>query len=198
MASPRQQLYVALAQHPAERVFVITRASVPVESIHTSLEQVLPDVDRARLQSELVTGDRLLQRSMNDLATQSAVAAACGSVALILTALGVFGVVGFLVASRTREIGVRIALGASRTRVLTMVLTDTVRLITPGVGVGLLLAWSAVKFEGFELSIYELGLVEPLTYAFAAGVTIVVALLSGLSPARRAARVEPLIAMRTE
>lgn len=198
MASPRQQLFVALAQHPAERVYVVARASARLEGMQASLEQILPDFDRAQLQSSLLTGDLIRRRSMNDLATQSAVAAVCGGVALVLTALGVFGVIGFLVASRTREIGVRIALGASRIRVLAMVLTDTVTLIAPGVVVGLLLASAAVSFEGFELSFYDLGIVEPLTYAFAAGVTVLVALLSSLSPARRAAKVEPLIAMRTE
>jgi ABC-type antimicrobial peptide transport system permease subunit len=198
MASPRVQLFVPLAQHPVDHVMVIARSSASAESMHSSLAQLLPDMDPTVLHGSLITGDRLLQRSANDLATQSAVAAACGSVALILTALGVFGVVGFLVASRTREIGVRIALGASRSRVLTMVLLDTVRLVSPGIILGLVLALVAVKSDAFELSVYELGIVEPLTYTFAAAVTVVVALLSGLSPARRAARVEPLVAMRTE
>lgn len=198
MASPRQQLFVALAQHPPDRVLVIARASAPLESVEASLVQILPDFDRALLNSSLVTGEALVRRSMNDLATQSAVAAACGGVALILTALGVFGVVGFLVAARTREIGVRIALGASRTRVLGMVLGDTVRLVVPGVAVGLGLGLLAVRSNSFELAIYDLGIVEPLTYVAAAGITIGVALLSGLSPARRAARVEPIIAMRSE
>ena len=114
--------------------------------------------------------------------------------ALLLAALGVFGVIGFMVATRTREIGIRIALGASRSRVLSKVLIDALKLVVPGVIGGLLLAVPLVK----ELSWYSLGVVEPLAYFVAAAITLSVTLLASLPAARRAAAVEPMSAMRAE
>ena len=99
-----------------------------------------------------------------------------------------------MVATRTREIGIRIALGASRSRVLRGVLTDAVKLAAWGVtgGLGLALLW------GQEVSWSDAGTVESLVYVLAVLTAIGVALLSALPAARRAAAVEPIIAMRAE
>jgi ABC-type antimicrobial peptide transport system permease subunit len=120
--------------------------------------------------------------------------AAIGLVALLLAALGVFGVIGFMVATRTREIGIRIALGASRSKVLSGVLWDAVKLVAPGVIGGALLAIPLVN----EVSVYSPGIAEPLAYIIGAGASVGIALLASLPAARRAAAVEPTIAMRAE
>jgi hypothetical protein len=196
MGSPRPQLWVPLAQHPSTRVMVIARAANARESAQSIFQQALPELDRNLVQAGFVTGDQLIKDSMWDLFTHSAVAGACAAIALVHTALRVFGLVGFMVATRTREIGVRIALGASRLRVLGMVLKDTVTLVVPGVIVGLIPAAFLIRME--DMSYYALGLAEPLAYLFAAVVTIGSALLSGLPPARRAAKVGPIVAMKSE
>jgi len=105
-------------------------------------------------------------------------------------------VVGFMVATRTREIGVRMALGASRPRVLGTVLVDAMKLVVPGVAVGLVLSVLYVRYS--DPSWYPLGGVEPLAYSVAALIAVTVAAAAGLPSARRAARVEPVIAMRAE
>jgi ABC-type antimicrobial peptide transport system permease subunit len=115
-------------------------------------------------------------------------------VALLLAALGIFGVVGFMVATRTREIGIRIALGATRARVLRGVLTDAVRLVSWGVVGGLALAYVFVR----EFAWGSMGIVEPIAYAVAAAITLGVAAVAALPAAHRAAAVEPIIAMRTQ
>jgi ABC-type antimicrobial peptide transport system permease subunit len=117
-----------------------------------------------------------------------------GGAALLLAALGIFGVVGFMVTTRTREIGIRIALGATRTHVLRAVLLDAVKLAVWGVAGGLGLAWLWVR----EMSWYSFGLVEPLLYTAAAALALGVVVLAGLPAARRAATVEPIVAMRAE
>lgn len=114
----------------------------------------------------------------------------------MLAALGVYGVIGFMVATRTREIGVRVALGASRGRVLSEILADSLKLTVPGVAVGLVLAILWVRVA--DPSWYPLGGVEPLVYTFAAATSFLVAVLAGIPSARRAAAVEPILAMRTE
>jgi ABC-type antimicrobial peptide transport system permease subunit len=118
------------------------------------------------------------------------------AVALALTALGVYGVIAFMVATRTREIGVRVALGASRARVLRGVLGDALKLVVPGIGVGLVLAVLWVRLA--DPAWYPLGGVEPLVYTFAAATALIVAAFAGIPSARRAAAVEPLVAMRSE
>ena len=145
---------------------------------------------------ELITGEGQIQKSRNDLLTSSGVGGAAAAVALILTALGVYGVIAFMVATRTREIGVRVALGASRGRVLRDVLGDALKLVVPGIAVGLLLAVAWVRLA--DPAWYPLGGVEPLVYSFAAGTAFIVALLAGIPSARRAAAVQPMIAMRAE
>jgi ABC-type antimicrobial peptide transport system permease subunit len=134
---------------------------------------------------------------MNDFLKQSAVAGAAGGAILMLSALGIYGVIGLIVATRTREIAVRVALGASRPRVLRMILFDVVKLTAPGVGLGLILAAAFMRLNGERLGI-PLSNVETLAYAVGAAIAILVAVLAGLAPARRAASVLPMVAMRSE
>ncbi len=127
---------------------------------------------------------------------QSAVARVAGSVILTLAALGIYGVVGLMVATRTREIAVRAALGASRQRVLRMILFDVVKLVTPGVVVGLVISVAFVRLKGDNLGI-QLSHAQPLAYVAGAAVTVLVAILASLAHARRAASIQPMVAMRS-
>jgi putative ABC transport system permease protein len=127
-----------------------------------------------------------------------------GGVVLLLAALGIVGVVGFMVATRTREIAVRMALGSTRFRVFGLMLSDVVKLVVPGVAGGLLLA--AVLIRTMEdvmgtpltLGTTPLGAMEPLIYSAASAIAIGVALLAGLPAARRATVVQPMVAIRSE
>jgi ABC-type antimicrobial peptide transport system permease subunit len=118
-------------------------------------------------------------------------------VILLLSALGIYGVVGLMVATRTREIAVRIALGASRRRVVGMILFDVVKLVTPGIGIGLLLTVALMRLNSENMGI-PLSNVESLAYVVGAAVAVLVAVLAGLAPARRASTIQPMIAMRSE
>jgi predicted permease len=196
MADARPQLFLPLAQHPAPRVFVIARASADVGSMTLAFQNAMTALDPELIRGRLVTGERLVRRSMTDLTTHSVASGMAAAVALTLAALGIYGVVGYMVATRTREIGVRMALGASRRRMLSTVLADAVKLILPGVVVGLV---GAVWFvRSANPSWYPLGGVEPLSYAAAVAVALAVALVAGFPSARRAASVQPIVAMRSE
>jgi len=117
-------------------------------------------------------------------------------VALLLASLGLYGVVAYAVAQRTREIGVRVALGADRRRVLRFVLRGGVRLAAAGLAVGVPLAWATTRL----LTGLLLGgsAADPVTFVGAAGLLAAVALLATYVPARRAARIEPMVALRYE
>ena len=209
MSTEREQLLVPLAQHPSPTVFLIVRsaAGAPPAQLTAALENAVrelgPDIKRdlatpdGVAYSKVVTGVWLRQNSMDDFLVQSAVSGGTGSVILMLSALGVYGVVGLMVAMRTREIAVRAALGASRRRVIGMILFDVVKLVTPGVVVGMILTAALNRLNAENMGI-SLSSVEPLAYVFGAAIAILVAVLASLAPARRAASVQPMVAMRSE
>jgi putative ABC transport system permease protein len=214
MSTEREQMLLPLAQHPDVR-----RDSVPVEDdrrgiahvmivargevgesapkMTAALENAVREVEPQFDAASIVTGVSLRQHSMSDFLTQSAVSGLGGGVILLLAGLGIYGVVGMMVSTRTREIAVRVALGASRLRVMGMIVFDVVRLIAPGVIVGLLLTTVAVRLNGGLLGV-PLSSLEPLAYIAGSAVVILIAILASLAPARRAASVQPMIAMRAE
>jgi hypothetical protein len=116
--------------------------------------------------------------------------------ALALSVVGVYGVKAFVVSRRTRELGIRIALGATSRQVLWMVLQDGMRLTLVGLALGLLLALGAGKL--LSSSLYEVSGTDPISLALAGLVLAMAALLACYVPARRAARIEPIAALRYE
>jgi predicted permease len=214
MSTERAQLLVPLAQHFGLRwndvavvddfgglpnVMLIARSAAgePPSRLRATLENVVGELDPDFTSSGIVTGVWLRQNSMNDFLTQSAVAGVSGGVILVLAALGIYGVVGLMVATRTREIAVRIALGASRRRVLGMILIGVVKLAMPGVAVGLVITAALVRLNVVDMGI-PLSYAESLGYVAGAAIAILVAVLASLGPARRAASVPPMVAMRSE
>ncbi len=209
MSEPRPQLLLPLAQHPSANIFLIARSAVGASpqqltaALDNAVSALGPDFDRSLTYadgmplSKVVTGVWLRQNSVRDFLVQSAVSGGAGSVILMLAALGVYGVVGLMVAMRTREIAVRVALGASRRRVMGMILFDVVTLVTPGVAVGLVLTAILNRLNSENMGI-TINTVEPLAYAAGGVIAILVAVVASLAPARRAASIQPMVAMRSE
>jgi ABC-type antimicrobial peptide transport system permease subunit len=209
MGNPRPQLFVSLAQHPAATVLAIARGNPSDPSVRRAFETALglgsgqlfrqggnqPSGGDVMLR-EFITGEELLENSYSDILTQGAVSGIAASVALMLATFGVYGVIAFMVATRTREIGVRVALGASRARVLRDVLVDALKLVVPGIALGLMVATFFVRVA--DPTWYALGVVEPLVYSLAAATAFAVAVLAGIPSARRAAAVQPMDAIRAE
>jgi putative ABC transport system permease protein len=152
----------------------------------------------------IVTGQDLVEKSKADLIAESTAVAFAGSLVLVLAALGIVGVVGFMVATRTREIAVRIALASTRLRVFRLMLTDIVKLVIPGVAGGLVLAAVFIRsvedVMGTPLTVgpTPLGVMEPLIYSAAATIAVAAALLAGIPAAHRATAVQPMVAIRSE
>jgi hypothetical protein len=173
-----------------------------------ALEQALRDLGVEPLPGiafpGIVTGQDLVQKSRSDLIAESTAVAFAGGVVLVLAALGIVGVVGFMVATRQREIAVRMALGSTRRRVFGLMLTDVVKLAIPGVAGGLLLAAALIRtmedVMGTPLTLgpTPLGVMEPVIYAAASAIAVLVAVVAGLPAARRATSVQPMVAIRSE
>ena len=119
-----------------------------------------------------------------------------GALGLVLSSLGIYGVLSFLVGRRTREIGIRMALGAQRTDVLRLILWRGLLLTMVGLVIGLSVAFASTRF--LETQLYEVKIYDPFTYLSVGLLLLVVSLLASYLPARRAAKVDPLEALRYE
>jgi ABC-type antimicrobial peptide transport system permease subunit len=119
-----------------------------------------------------------------------------GALGLLLAAIGLYGVISFLVAQRTREMGVRIALGAGRADVLRLVLAQGGRLIVVGIAIGAAVAAASTRLFGSMM--YGVSPVDPVVYVGTAALLGAVGFVALLIPARRATRVDPLVALRAE
>jgi putative ABC transport system permease protein len=117
-----------------------------------------------------------------------------GALGLLLALVGVYGLVAFWVGARAHEIGVRMALGASRAGVLALVLWRGMRLIIPGIVVGL--AGALVLSRFLRTQLYGISALDPITYAVVAAAVLLAGLLACLIPARGAVRVDPVVALR--
>src|SRR5690606_17276040 len=214
MSTEPEQLLLPLAQHAnttrnsvlvdddnsgAARLLLIARSAAGEnpQKITATLENVVRELDPEFKRDGIVTGVALRRKSMDDFLTQTAVAAAAGSAVLLLSALGIYGVVGLMVATRTREIAVRAALGASRRRVIAIILLDVVRLVTPGIAIGVIRTVALMRVNSENMGI-RLSDVEYLAYVLGAAVAALVAVLAGVAPARRAASIQPMLAMRSQ
>jgi predicted permease len=175
---------------------LIVRTAPGVGTLEAQVRRALADVDpnltitRVLPHTVQVALNFRLQRLM------AALTSVYGLLALGLAALGLYGVTSYGVTQRTREIGVRMALGADRSRIIRTVLTGPVRQTLLGLGIGLPLAYGATQLIAAQL--YEVGQTDPVILTGAAFVLIVAAVVAAVLPALRAAAIEPTKALRGE
>jgi putative ABC transport system permease protein len=181
---------------PASYNYVLRAASGDPMRLAAGLDRLGRDVDPALRLRTAAAYDTVIGRSIATERIMAVLGGVFGLLALIVAGLGVFGVLAFQVARRTHEIGVRVALGASRARVMQLVLRQTVRIAAAGIAIG---AGGALMLTGLARRIlFGTTPTDPFTFAVAASVLFAVAMLAAWLPARRAARVDPLTALRHE
>jgi putative ABC transport system permease protein len=166
--------------------------SALVPALRGAVREIDPRVALYRVQ----TLDEAVSRSLWRQRLQGHVVGLFAALALALACVGLYGVVSYAVAQRTRELGVRMALGASRGDVLRLVFAQSGRLVGVGVVIGLAVAWGATR--ALRSLLYGVQPTDPATFAAVPACLTAVALLAVLVPARRAARIDPTVAMRAE
>jgi putative ABC transport system permease protein len=161
-----------------------------------SVKKIVSELDPDQPVGEAMTMDQVLARSMGDYQAYMELLGIFAGIAVLLAVMGIYGVMSYYVSQRTREIGIRVALGANSRDVLGLVVKLAAKLALIGVVVGMALALGVARLIATFL--YGVSPSDPITYAAVAAVLIAVALLASFIPARRASKVDPMTALRYE
>ncbi len=160
------------------------------------VEHEIQQIDKDQPISDVRTMDQWVARTLAQERFSSALLMIFAALALLLAAIGIYGVTSYAVSHRTREIGIRVALGASHTSVLRLILRQGLTLAAVGVAIGLLFAAAGSRL--LENLLFGVQGLDPFTFAAACLLFIVVALVATYIPARRAALVDPMAALRAD
>jgi len=181
---------------PVRSMTLTLRVRGAPESLTGPVRQVLADLDRGLAVSDIRSLDDVVSRSIAAPRFTTALLSVFAGLALILAAIGIYGVLSFIVAQRTAELGIRMALGASASDVLRLVVGQGMRPVIIGLAVGLLAALALARvLQGFLFGVAQ---TDPGTYVTVTVVLSSAAILACYLPARRAARVDPMTALRAE
>jgi putative ABC transport system permease protein len=175
---------------------VLVRTAIPPMPLVASIREVLAQLDKDEPMAKIATMDELVGDSVARSRFITLLLSCFAGLALVLACIGIYGVMAYTVGQRTQEIGIRMALGAQRTDVLRLVVGQGFRLAAIGVilGIGVALALARLMTS----LLYGVSAADPLTFAGVGAVLACVALLASYIPARRAMRVDPIVALRYE
>ncbi len=189
-------VYRPFAQQAWRSVFLVARTSGDPRTLASSLRREVAAVDRGITIAEVATLDDVLSSATSQPRFRSLLLAAFAAVAIAIAAIGLYGVIVSSVSQRTREIGVRMALGADRRRIEAMVLREGLMLAGLGAALGVASALGVSRLLTHFL--YGIAPTDPLSFVLATAGIITAGLVSSYVPARRAAREDPLAALRAE
>ena len=197
-SSPDMQMYVPHAQwpFPDSSMSFVVRTSGPSASIASAARQAIRSADSTQALSNVVPLENIVSGSVQGRRFVLTLIAAFAAIALLLSAVGIYGVTAYSVAQRTREIGIRIALGAQRAEVLSLLLKQVLLLVLIGLGAGVAASLALTRFLASIL--FEVKPSDPATFAAVILLLVAVALLACWIPGRRAMRVDPIIALHQE
>ena len=187
-------MYVSNQQSPTYLINLIVRAGVPPQSLQRAVRSAIDRVSRDQALSEVRLLEEIVDQSMLGNRVASTLLTAFASVALLLAAIGIYGVISYTVTRRTHEMGIRAALGASPGNLRRLILQDGMRLTVIGLVIGLIATFPATDVVSSML--YGVGTYDPLTIAVVAAVLFAVAALACFLPARRITKADPLEALR--
>jgi predicted permease len=194
--APPPTIYVPATQMPEGVANYCVRTADNPAAIFPAIRAAVSKLDSTLPVINLRTQDEQIARINSEELLFARLSGFFGFVALALVCVGLYGLMSFLVLNRTGEIGLRMALGALPGQVLRMILRESLALVSIGVALGLLAAYGSGRF--IESMLFGLSPADSLTYGSVALILIVVALLASLLPARRAAQVDPMAALRSE
>jgi putative ABC transport system permease protein len=192
----RWQIYWNYLQRARDRMSLVVRTSGDPNSLVTPVLNSIKSIDPDQPSFAIRTMNEVVDQSLSLRWFSALVVSLFGASSLLLAMLGIYGVVSWNVAQQTREIGVRIALGANRNAVLTMVLGKGLRMTAAGIALGVLGSFLLTRF--LRSLLFGVAQTDPLTFVVVPALLMLAASLACLIPARRALKVDPMIALRYE
>jgi len=194
---PQPQAYTPYTQRPWPTMGLVVRAAAgdPLALV-PSIRAAVLSVDRDQPITEVTTLESSLSDSLATARFTTTLLLVFATMALVMAAAGLYGVIAYTVERRTREVGIRVALGADGRSVLTMVVAQGLRLVAAGMGIGLALAMVSARL--MRSLVFDIAPADPVSYAGAIVLFAVTALAATLVPARRALRVDPIVALRAD
>jgi putative ABC transport system permease protein len=191
---PDDAIYRPFAQQPWIAPFLVARTTGDPSALLPSIQRAIAAAGPGIVVSGVRTLDSIMAEASAQPRSQTIVLVTLTTLALAMAAVGLYGVIAFSVAQRTKEIGVRIALGATRGRVLLVALGEGITIGVLGLLVGVAIALAVVRV--LRASLYGVSPTDPLAFVAAAVVLLTVALVASYIPATRATKVDPLVALR--
>jgi hypothetical protein len=196
LEAPSPYIYYAAAQMPARYNFIVARTTGDADRLLNDMRRELLAMEPGLVFMVSNTMERNLGNSLMPARVGAMLAAGFGGLGTLLAAIGLYGVIAFSVARRTREIGVRMALGSKPGGVLSLVMRQGFTIVAVGLVVGSALAAGAAS--ALSGLLYGISPFDPLAWGLALTAMVVAAALANFVPARRAMRVDPITALRTD
>ena len=197
LANPaRLEVYLPLRQSVLSGMSLIVKSAADPAALTSSIRGAIASIDKDQPIFAIATMQELVNSSISPQRITLILLGLFSALALVLAAIGIYGVISYSVAQRTHEIGIRMALGADGGGVLRMILAQGVKIAGAGVGIGIFASFGLTRL--MTKLLYSVSAADPVTFAAVAIVLVVVAMLACYIPARRALRVDPIIALRYE
>jgi putative ABC transport system permease protein len=197
LANPsRLEIYLPFRQEPQTDMYLILRSAVDPASLISSVRSAVAAIDRDQPVFSVITMRQLIDNSVSTPHLTLVLLGLFSGLALVLAAIGIYGVISYSVQQRTHEIGIRMALGAQRSNVLRLVVGQAVKLAALGIVIGMTAALGLMRL--ITSLLFGVSANDPLTFTAAALVLLFVAIVACYIPARRAIAVDPMNALRYE
>jgi putative ABC transport system permease protein len=192
----REEMYFAASQRPSLNMSLMVRTSIEPASLAAAVQREILNIDKDQAVTEVVMLEHVLGESIEQPRLTMFLLGIFATVALTLAAIGIYGVMAYAVAERTREIGIRMALGAQTLDVLKLVVRNGMILAVTGVIIGVAVALALTRM--LQSLLFEVAATDATTFALVSIGLLAVALFACYIPARRATKVDPLVALRYE